>query len=70
MEKTEIAQSVSAAYDSVNLINELNALSAKSVEQEGTLIRNKEHLSIMLGKDWFVDGCTIDQVAELTEKSK
>ena len=45
--------SVNAAFDSVNLINEINALAEKTQEDLDTLDRNVEHLNIMLNKDWF-----------------
>jgi len=65
----QIAQSVLAAYDSVTLINELKLIATLNVEQIDALKRNKEHLVIMLAKDWFVGGCTPAQVTELTAKS-
>ena len=55
-------KSVNAAFDSVNLINEINALVEKTQEDLDTLDRNVEHLNIMLNKDWFV--------AELTPEEK
>jgi len=55
-------KSVNAAFDSVNLINEINALVEKSQEDLDTLDRNVRHLEIMMEKDWFV--------AELTPEEK
>jgi valyl-tRNA synthetase len=55
-------KSVNAAFDSVNLINEINALVEKSQEDLDTLDRNVQHLEIMMAKDWFV--------AELTPEEK
>ena len=54
--------SVNAAFDSVNLINEINALVEKTQEDLDTLDRNVRHLEIMMEKDWFV--------AELTPEEK
>lgn len=54
--------SVNAAFDSVNLINEINALAEKTQEDLDTLDRNVRHLEIMMGKDWFT--------AELTPEEK
>jgi valyl-tRNA synthetase len=54
--------SVTAAFDSVNLINEINALAEKTQEDLDTLDRNVRHLEIMMAKDWFV--------AELTPEEK
>jgi len=52
----EIAQSVSAAFDSVNLINELKTKETNTNEETATIGRNVEHLKIMMAKDWFVGG--------------
>jgi hypothetical protein len=55
-------ESVNAAFDSVNLINEINALAEKSQKDLDTLDRNVHHLEIMMEKDWFTD--------ELTEQER
>lgn len=62
----EIKTSVNAAYDSVKLINELNLIKELSNEEESTLNRNKEHIEIMLAKEWFFNALTEDQKAELS----
>ena len=49
----QIEQSISAAFDSVNLINELNVKQSLTEQEEDTKARNIEHLSIMLAKEWF-----------------
>ncbi len=51
----EIAQHFSAAMDSVNLINQLNAKETLTDKEKDTIYRNKEHLKIMVGRDWFSD---------------
>lgn len=61
----EVTKSVSAAYDSVNLINELKAKETLNEEETATLTRNEEHIRIMMGKEWFVAGLTDLQVTEL-----
>lgn len=61
----QVQSSISAAYDSVNLINELQAKEVITEEELDSLNRNKEHISIMLGKDWFVAGLTSAQKTEL-----
>ena len=61
----QIEKSVSAAYDSVNLINELNSKETKAEEDTDVINRNKEHVKIMLGKDWFVEALTSEQKVEL-----
>lgn len=62
----EIQNSVKAAYDSVNLINELNLIEELSNEQKDTLDRNKEHIKIMLAQEWFFNVLTEDQKIELS----
>ena len=54
-------RSISAAFDSVNLINELKTKPSLTEEEQSRLDRNKEHLVIMLGKDWFEAGLTEQQ---------
>jgi len=58
----QIRASINAAFDSVNLINEINALVEKNQEDLDTLDRNVQHLNAMLAKDWFAN--------ELTEEEK
>jgi hypothetical protein len=62
----QIQNSVNAAYDSVNLINELNLIEELSDEQKDTLSRNKEHIKIMLEKEWFFNALTEEQKVELS----
>lgn len=61
----QAAKSVSAAYDSVNLIAELKAKESLTEEEVDRLDRNKKHIEIMLGKEWFVKALTVEQKAEL-----
>ena len=63
--KEEVAQSVSAAYDSVALLTELNAKETLTEEETATVTRNVEHIRIMMGKEWFVGGLTKKQVTVL-----
>lgn len=63
----QLAKSVSAAYDSVNLITELKAKETLTEEETDTLTRNEEHIRIMLGKDWFVAALTKAQKTELSK---
>jgi len=62
----KIQNSVNAAYDSVNLINELNLIEELSKEEKDTLDRNKEHIKIMLAKEWFFNALTEEQKVELS----
>ena len=63
MEYTE--KHVSALYDSVNLINELQAIESPTEEQTDTINRNIEHLEIMMGKEDFVALLTSNQISEI-----
>jgi hypothetical protein len=58
-------RSISAAFDSVNLINELKTKPSLTEEEQDRLDRNKEHLIIMLGKDWFEAGLTEQQKTDI-----
>jgi ribosome-interacting GTPase 1 len=66
----EIQNSINAAYDSVNLINELNLIEELSKEEKDTLDRNKKHIKIMLAKEWFFDALTEEQKVELFDICK
>lgn len=61
----QIAKSISAAYDSVALIAELNAKETLTEEETAIVTRNVEHIRIMMGKEWFVEGLTNLQITEL-----
>lgn len=58
-------RSISSAFDSVNLVNELKTKTSLTEEEQGRLDRNKEHLTIMLGKDWFEAGLTEQQKTDI-----
>ena len=49
----EIAQHLKAAMDSVNLINGDKPENTTDEEWADTIARNKEHLNIMLAKDFW-----------------
>ena len=51
----EIAQHYKAALDSVNLINGGKPEGMKDEEWVDCVKRNKEHLQIMLAKDWWTN---------------
>ena len=54
MTPEQIAQNVSAAFDSVDLIN-------RNEDDAETIARNVEHLRIMMGYEWFVSALTAEQ---------
>ena len=61
----ELQKVVSAAYDSVNIVNELKVKESLTEYEQDTLSRNEEHIRVMMSKVWFVDALTNEQVVEL-----
>ena len=60
----EIQQHINAAFDSVNLIN--NEITKEITEDsKNNIKRNYQHLEIMISKDWFITGCTEQQVIDI-----
>lgn len=60
----EIARHYSAAMDSVNLINAGQPEGVEDADWADTVARNKEHLQIMLAKDfWTTEDLTPLQAA-------
>jgi hypothetical protein len=57
-------QSISAAFDSVNLINE-TVTKPTDDENKDLVKRNVEHLEIMLGKEFFSNALTTEQRSEI-----
>ena len=57
----QVQRSISAAFDSVNLINQLKVQPSLTEEEQDRLNRNVEHLRIMLAKEWFSEGLTEQQ---------
>ena len=57
-------QSISAAFDSVNLINN-TILEIIDDENKSTVSRNVEHLQLMLGKEWFSEALTEQQLLDI-----
>lgn len=66
MEQSEINQAVNAAFDSVELIAQIDTMSLPlSEEDRATRTRNVEHLQIMLNQDWFIAALTPEQAETL-----
>jgi len=60
----QVQQHISAAFDSVNLIN--NEITQEATDnRKDTVKRNYEHLEIMMGKDWFADALTTQQETDI-----
>jgi hypothetical protein len=55
-----IESSIHAAFDSVNLINDLILYEPTDADEE-KLLRNVNHLKIMIIKEWFISNLTDDQ---------
>ena len=62
----EIARHYSAAMDSVNLINGNKPEGMEDADWADTIARNKEHLKIMLAKDFW----TTENLKPLQDASK
>jgi hypothetical protein len=63
-EQEQIAKHYSACMDSVNLINAGRPEGMEDAEWADTVARNKEHLNIMLAKDfWTTEDLTAIQQA-------
>ena len=62
----EIARHYSAAMDSVNLINGDKPEGMEDADWADTIARNKEHLKIMLAKDFW----TTENLKPLEDASK
>jgi hypothetical protein len=56
----EVTKHVSAAFDSVNLINK-ETLKESTEERRGSVDRNFRHLEHMLTKEWFSESLTAEQ---------
>jgi len=65
----EVQASITAAFDSVNLINGIvdgSQMATESTsEKEDTVDRNVAHLEIMEAKTWFSDGLTSQQETDI-----
>lgn len=61
----QIEKSISAAFDSVNLIEELNLLETLTEEETDRKTRNIQHLEIMMEKEWFSSNLTSEQTSQI-----
>ena len=57
-------KSISAAFDSVNLINKL-IVETVDDKKKSTVERNVKHLELMLTKEFFADALTSSQKSEI-----
>jgi hypothetical protein len=56
----DIAQVISASFDSVDLIN-------RNEDDAETIERNIEHLRIMMSHEWFVNSLTLEQTEVINQ---
>tara|TARA_R110000868_G_scaffold302858_1_gene563411 strand:- start:590 stop:832 length:243 start_codon:yes stop_codon:yes gene_type:complete len=63
----QVQKHIAAAFDSVNLINELNAVESLTQEQVDSKERNVQHLEIMIAKEWFVEALTEEQTSIINQ---
>ena len=70
-EAIDVSQAYSAAMDSVNLINEMydNGL-AVDEEDLATIDRNKEHLIIMLGKEFWTENQDLEPIRMAVDRKE
>jgi hypothetical protein len=64
-EEQLLERSISAAFDSVNLINELNLKETLTEEETDRKTRNQSHLEIMLAKEDFLAALTAQQLTDI-----
>ena len=57
-------KSVSAAFDSVNLVNKL-ILETADEKKKSTVDRNVKHLQLMMKKDFFITTLTPEQKTDI-----
>ena len=60
----QVQQHISAAFDSVNLINS-TITEPVDERRKSAVERNYQHLELMIAKDWFEAGCTTQQVDDI-----
>lgn len=61
----EVQKHITNCFHSWDICEELSAKESLSEEEELRFDRNKEHIQIQLGHEWFVEGCTAEQKADL-----
>ena len=61
----QIQQHITNCFHSWDICEELSAKESLSEDEQDSFDRNKEHIQIMLDKDWFSEGCTAEQKTDL-----
>ena len=61
----EVQQHITNCFHSWDICEELSAKETLLEDEQDSFNRNKEHIQIMLAKDWFRQGCTAEQITQL-----
>jgi hypothetical protein len=61
----EVQQHITNCFHSWDICEELSAKETLSEDEQGSYDRNQEHIQIMLAKEWFSEGLTEEQRAQL-----
>jgi len=61
----EVQQHITNCFHSWDICEELSAKETLLEDEQDSFDRNKEHIQIMLAKDWFRQGCTAEQITQL-----
>jgi len=61
----EVQQHITNCFHSWDICEELSAKETLLEDEQDSFNRNKEHIQIMLAKDWFREGCTAEQITQL-----
>ena len=61
----EVQKHITNCFHSWDICEELSAKESLNEKEQANFDRNQEHIRIMLAKDWFSEGCTEEQKAQL-----
>jgi len=61
----EVQHHITSCFHSWDICEELSAKDSLDEKEQGDFDRNKEHIQIMLGHEWFSEGCTDKQKSDL-----
>ena len=66
----QIRDSIAIHWDSWDICEALSSKETLTEEEQFNLDRNKDHIQIMLKVDWFVKGCTKDELDKFKKYNK
>lgn len=61
----EVKQHITNCFHSWDICEALSAKETLSEDEQGSFDRNKEHIQIMMAKEWFVKGLTATKKTKL-----